>query len=301
VFELNQVLQELQKMLSRLISEDIKLSISLGAQLGRINADPGQIEQVIVNLVVNARDAMPAGGSLSIETRNVELDETYTRAQEDLKPGPYVMLAVSDSGVGMTAELKARIFEPFFTTKAQGKGTGLGLATAFGIVRQSGGHIAVYSELGQGSVFKVYLPRVDRPLDAPQPLAPASKVLRGDETILLVEDEAQVRNVASRILREHGYEVLEAQNGGEAMLLCEQNGHRLRLLLTDVVMPLIGGRQLAGRLGAAWPNLKVLYMSGYTDDAVIRHGVLDAGTAFVQKPLTPQELLSKVRELLDQP
>lgn len=301
VFELNQVLTELQKMLSRLISEDIKLSISLGAQLGRVHADPGQIEQVVVNLVVNARDAMPGGGSLSVETRNVELDESYARGQEDLKPGSYVMLAVSDSGVGMTAELKARIFEPFFTTKPQGKGTGLGLATAFGIVRQSGGHIAVYSEPGQGSVFKVYLPRVDRPVDAVQPPVRAAKVLRGDETILLVEDEAQVRAVAGRILREHGYEVLEAQNGGEALLLCEQHGHRLGLLLTDVVMPLIGGRQLAGRLGAAWPKLKVLYMSGYTDDAVIRHGVLDAGAAFVQKPLTPQELLSKVRALLDQP
>ncbi len=300
VFDLNQVLDELRKMLRRLISEDIDLGISLAPELGRVNADPGQIEQVIVNLVVNARDAMPQGGGLSIETANVELDESYTQLQVDLKPGPYVMLAVSDSGVGMSAEVKARIFEPFFTTKEQGKGTGLGLATVFGIVRQSGGHVAVYSELGKGTAFKVYLPRVDRPAEVVPTLSQAPQVLTGTETILLVEDEAQVRGVASRILRGQGYEVLEAQNGGEALLLCEQNSSRLRLLLTDVVMPLISGRQLAERLSGLLPGLKVIYMSGYTDDAIIRHGILDPGVAFIQKPLTPNALLRKVRTLLDE-
>ena len=300
VFDLNKVLAELQKMLRRLISEDIELTISLAPEVGRVHADPGQIEQVIVNLVVNARDAMPKGGGLALETANVELDESYTQLQVDVQPGPYVMLAVSDTGTGMTPEVRARIFEPFFTTKEQGKGTGLGLATVFGIVRQSGGHIAVYSELGKGTAFKVYLPRVDRPAEVSHSSAQTPQVLTGSEMILLVEDEAQVRAVASRILRGNGYEVLEAQNGGEALLLCEKHGTRLRLLLTDVVLPLLSGRQLAERLSGLFPQLKVLYMSGYTDDAIIRHGILDPGVSFIQKPLTPNELLRKVRTLLDE-
>jgi two-component system, cell cycle sensor histidine kinase and response regulator CckA len=300
VFDLNRVLLDLDKMLRRLTREDIEFTLLPGQDLGRINADPGQIEQVIINLVVNAADAMPTGGQLLLETHNVELDVTYTENHPDVAPGPYVMLAVTDSGVGMTPEVQARIFEPFFTTKEQGKGTGLGLATVFGIVRQSGGHISVYSEAGSGTAFKVYMPREDRPADAHLFVSVTPRVLSGSETILLAEDEPQVRVLASKILRRSGYNVLVAQDVPDALHLFEHSEPSPQLLITDVVMPIMSGRQLAERLISVRPELKVLYMSGYTDDAIIRHGILDRGVSFIQKPLTPNELLLKVRALLDE-
>jgi two-component system, cell cycle sensor histidine kinase and response regulator CckA len=298
VFDLNQTLTGLQKMLRRLLPEDIDLTILPAANLGRVNADPGQIEQVILNLVVNARDAMPDGGKLLLETHNVELDASYAADHLDATAGPQVLLAVTDTGTGMSPEVRARIFEPFFTTKEQGKGTGLGLATVFGIVRQSGGHLAVYSEVGTGTAFKLYLPRVDRP-EEPTLVSQRPKVLTGNETILLAEDEPQVRSIATRILRRNGYRVWEAQSPSEALEIAEKQGALLDVLLTDVVMPQMSGRKLAEQLATRLPRLKVLYMSGYTDDAIIRHGILEPGVSFIQKPLTPGELLLKLRALLD--
>ncbi|MBK7861267.1 MAG: response regulator [Archangiaceae bacterium] len=294
VLDLNTVIQDMHKMLKRLIREDIELTTVAAPNLGRCHADPGQVEQVLMNLVVNARDAMPSGGTLTLETANVELDPEYAASHVGVKAGPYVMLAVSDTGTGMDKATQARIFEPFFTTKPKGQGTGLGLSTVFGIVEQSKGHVWVYSEPGHGSSFKVYLPRTDE-TEAAAPKAFINP--RGTETILLVEDEDQIRNVALAILKRHGYRVIEARNAGEALLTCEQHPEPIHLVLTDVVMPQMSGKQLADRLGLVRPGLKVLFMSGYTDGALVHE--LAAGAAFLQKPLTPGSLTRKVRDVLD--
>jgi len=302
VIDLNALVRNTEKMLRRLIGEDILFASVLHPRLGNVRADPGQLEQVIVNLAVNSRDAMPDGGRLTIETRNVELDDSYAADHPTVKPGGYVLLAVSDTGVGMDEETKARIFEPFFTTKVRGKGTGLGLATVYGIVQQTGGHISTYSEPGKGTTMRVYLPRVNEPadpIDRPEEFAPEQ--LRGTETILLVEDEAPVRAVTRQLLERNGYTVLEASNGASALALVDGNDRlRVDLLLTDVIMPGMSGRDLATHLVAHRPKLHVLYMSGYTDDAVVRHGMLEPGLAYLEKPFRPAILLRKVRAALDE-
>jgi len=298
VLDLEEVITGIGQMLQRILGEDVELAIVMPKTLGRIKADPSHIEQVILNLVVNARDAMPTGGKLTIEVADVTLDRDYALSHLPAKDGPHVMIAVSDTGIGMDRETRARIFEPFFTTKEVGKGTGLGLSTVFGIVQQSGGNIWVYSEPGRGTTFKIYLPRVDAPLDNLTPQA-APATLRGTETILLVEDEEQVRGIVQHILRRQGYNVIAAQNAGEALLLCEEHPDVIDLMLTDVVMPQMSGPMLAKRLAATRPQMKVLCMSGYTDDSVVRHGVIESSAAFLQKPITPASLSRKVREVLD--
>jgi CheY-like chemotaxis protein len=268
--------------------------------VGAIKADPGQIEQVIMNLVVNARDALPNGGRIIIETSNVDLDSTYTLYHAVVRPGPYVLLAVTDTGIGMTADTVAHIFEPFYTTKESGQGTGLGLSTVYGIVKQSGGYIWVYSEVGKGTTFKVYLPRVKDAVQVSLPaLAPTTR--KGHETILLVEDEPAVRELTQMVLSERGYKVIEAQTPKDAERLAGNNGVEIHLLLTDVVMPGMSGRELAKRLTERYPNLRVLYMSGYTYNVIARDGTLEEGISFLQKPFTPQVLAERVREALDRP
>ena len=297
VLDLRDVLTDLNAMLRRVLGEDIELKMLLGLDLGHINADRGQVEQVLMNLVVNARDAMPSGGKLTIEAANVTLDDAYARGHLGIPAGPYILLAVSDTGVGMDKDTQGRAFEPFFTTKEQSRGTGLGLSTVFGIVRQSGGGIWLYSEPGEGTTFKIYLPSVaDEETFVP---ASSTEEPQGTETLLVVEDDDTVRQVVTTILRGAGYQVFDARTPGEALMLCEQHGSRFALLLTDTVMPKMNGRELAGRITAQLPEIKVLFMSGYTDDVILHHGVLDAGVPFIQKPLTAPALTQKVRRVID--
>jgi two-component system, cell cycle sensor histidine kinase and response regulator CckA len=298
VVDLNTLVSDMQKMLPRLIGEDITIDITLDSTLGRIKADQGQIEQVVMNLAVNARDAMPNGGKLQIETGNREFDEFYCSEHPGAKPGRYVMLAVTDSGAGMTPQTLAHIFEPFFTTKDVGKGTGLGLATVYGIVKQSGGYIWVDSAPGIGSSFQIYLPRVEETVSKTTADAPTDN-LRGTETILLVEDADALRKLAHSFLADHGFQVITASNGEEALRVAELYGQPIDLLVTDVVMPGINGRALSDRLLAKQPKLKVLYISGYTDSFIAGHGVLEAGTFLLHKPFTEEVLIRKVRDVLD--
>ncbi len=299
VLNLNAVISDMNKMLRRLIGEDIELTAKLDPDLGRVMADPGQIEQVLVNLIVNARDAMPQGGNLTIETTNVEFDSDYVSGQLGVQAGSYVKLAVSDTGVGMDEETRNRIFEPFFTTKEKGKGTGLGLSTVYGIVKQSGGNIWVYSGPGKGTTFKVYLPQVESIARASKEKVAEAAPRGGSETVLLVEDEEVVRGLARRILEQAGYSVVEARKADEAIRFCEEHGNEVDLLLTDVVMPEMSGKELADRLKTQRPDLKMLFMSGYTDEAIVHHGVLDSSVEFIQKPFTPAGLIEKVRDVLD--
>jgi two-component system cell cycle sensor histidine kinase/response regulator CckA len=301
VLDLNVVIKETEKMLRRVIEENVELKTVLAPDLSRVEADPTQIVQVIMNLAVNARDAMPHGGKLTIETANIELDEAYARGHgAELKPGPYVMLVITDTGVGMDEQTQSHIFEPFFTTKEKGKGTGLGLATVYGIVKQSGGFIWVYSEPGQGTTFKIYLPRAEAEAEAlPKERVPTEE-LTGSETILIVEDDDSVRNLARRVFQRYGYTVLEAKGGEDALRVSTQHAGPIHLVLTDVVMPGMSGRELAEKLQTDWPEMKVLYMSGYMDNAIARHGILEPGTKFIHKPFTPESLARKLREVLEE-
>ena len=298
VLDLNEVVGDMSKMLRRVIGEDVELATRLASELGRVKADPGPIEQIIMNLVVNARDALPTGGKVTIETADVFLDDEYAREHFPTEPGPYVMLAISDTGMGMDAETQARIFEPFFTTKELGKGTGLGLSTVYGIVKQSNGFVWVYSEPGCGTTFKIYLPQVDAEKTTKAKLV-AEAACNGSETILLVEDEDVVRKLAREVLEDAGYNVLEADCGEEAIRLCTEYTQEVHLLLSDVVMPGTSGKEIAERLVSLRPEMKVLFMSGYTDEAIVHHGVLDSGVKFLQKPFSPAALSRKVREVLD--
>ena len=299
ILDLNQVVANVEKMLRRLIGEDIELCTVLSPDLWHVQADPGQVEQVLMNLVINSRDAMPQGGKLTIETANIQLDELYALGHAGVTSGPHAVLTVSDSGMGMDAETKSHIFEPFFTTKEQGKGTGLGLATVYGIVKQTGGHIWVYSELGKGTTFKVYFPRVEGEVEVDVGRRERREVRGGTETILIVEDEDAVRKLAMSVLESHGYRILAASGPEEANLICQKHSEPIHLLLTDVVMPQWSGRNLAEYLKFLRPEMKILYMSGYTDDTVVRHGVIREGMPFLQKPFTPEALLRRVRGLLD--
>jgi len=301
IIDLNATVLGLDKLLGRLMGEHIEMVTRCGANVGNVKADPAQVEQVIMNLVVNARDAMPKGGRLTVETVNVELDSTYARDHVSVKPGPYVMLAVSDTGMGISRETMAQIFEPFFTTKESGKGTGLGLSTVYGIVKQSGGYIWVYSEPDKGTTFKVYLPRVAGEAESKPSVVEVPGAGRGSESILLVEDEEAVRDLASRVLSAKGYSVVAAKNTKEAEQFAEKHTGDIHLVLTDIVMPGTSGRELARRIAARRPRTRILFMSGYTDNVLAQGGVLEAGLSFLQKPFTPGALVQKVRDVLDSP
>lgn len=299
VLNLNSLISEMEKMLPRLIGEDIEIVIALDPAIGSIKADQGQLEQVVMNLAVNARDAMPDGGKVVITTSNASLDDAWTRLHPGSKVGDYVMLSVADTGTGIDSETLAHIFEPFFTTKERGKGTGLGLATVYGVVKQSGGYVWVETAPGKGAAFQIYLPRIEEPVSVPEVVAPIVEAFRGAETILLVEDADALRKLTHMLLEQHGYRVLVAENGAAALQLIEQKPERINLLLSDVIMPGLNGRALAERLQLRQPGLKVLYMSGYTDDAIVDHGVLAAGTHLLHKPFSEESLIHKVREVLD--
>jgi CheY-like chemotaxis protein len=299
VLDLNAVVRTLEKMLQPLIGEHVKLRIVLEPQLGAVRADPAQIEQVIMNLAVNARDALPGGGQLTIQTANVELDEAQARERSGATPGRYVMLAVSDTGVGMDAETRAHIFEPFFTTKEQGRGTGLGLATVYGIIKQSGGHIWVSSAPERGAAFQIYLPRVSEVAEAQGVEVAAQPAAGGRETVLLAEDDASVREVVAQALSQKGYRVLRAPDGQTALEMARSSAEVIHLLVTDLVMPGMTGRALASALVAERRGVRVLYISGYTDDAVVRKDVFEEGVPYLQKPFTSEALALKVREVLD--
>jgi len=298
VLSLNDLVADVQNMLVRLVGEDVEVRLSLSPDAGNVRADAGQLQQVLLNLVVNARDAMPTGGKLLLETANADLTEQYAELHQPVIPGRYVMLAVSDTGSGMDAETKARIFEPFFTTKEQGRGTGLGLSTVYGIVKQSGGYVWVYSEPGRGTTFKLYFPRVDAPAEIPAPPRETA-TLTGTETILVAEDDDMLRPLAKGLLQKLGYTVLEAENAERALDLARARTGPIHLLVADVVMPGASGRELARRLAHTRPDTRVLYVSGYTDDAIVHHGMLEPGLNFLQKPFTPGALARKVREILD--
>ena len=298
--DLHEVIEGMDKMLRRLIDENVELTIVPKKDSGRIKADSGLVGQLLMNLVVNARDAMPNGGRLNIETSNVVLDENDPRVNTGVRPGDYVTLSVSDTGIGMTDDVKLHLFEPFFTTKPKGKGTGLGLATCETIVKQCGGHIEVQSELGKGSTFKIYFPRVEQSVDISIKIVNTSASSRGTETLLLVEDEPSVRHLACSILEAQGYNVLRANNGQDALHVAQEHkGSPIRLVVTDVIMPLMNGKVMAEWLKATYPDLKILFTSGYTDDTIAQHGVLEAGVAFLSKPYSPAALSRKVRAMLD--
>ncbi|MBI4775336.1 MAG: PAS domain S-box protein [Deltaproteobacteria bacterium] len=296
---LNDMVRNMEKMLRRIIGEDVEVRNIVAQDLGQVEADEGQMEQVIANLVVNARDAMPQGGKLTIETANVDLDEYYAETHVDVAPGPYVMLSVSDTGIGMSREIQAKIFEPFFTTKEMGKGTGLGLSTVYGIVKQSNGNIWVYSEVGRGTTFKIYLPRIDKECRHVDEARLLTESFEGFETILVVEDDVQVKNLTLKVLLGYGYTVLGAADGPEALQISAAHEGKIHLLVTDVVMPGMSGKVLADQMKVQQPKMKTLFMSGYTDNAIVHHGVLEGGSAFLQKPFAPKVLARKVREVLD--
>jgi signal transduction histidine kinase/CheY-like chemotaxis protein len=299
VLDLNDVVAGMIKMFARVIGENIDLAFLPGSKLAPVKADPGQMEQVLLNLVVNARDAMPDGGRLTIETCNVELDSVSASQHPVMEAGSYVILIVTDTGCGMDAGTQARIFEPFFTTKGQGKGTGLGLATVYGVVKQSGGFIWVYSEVNHGSTFKIYLPQVNADLERGVPEKTSRDAHPGTETILFVEDEESVRELVRDYLGKSGYRVLEAADGVQALEIAAAHRGPIHILVTDVVMPRLSGRELVTRIAAARPEIKILYISGYTDDSIFRHGVLEGGVAFLQKPFNLKDLAQKIRQVLD--
>jgi two-component system cell cycle sensor histidine kinase/response regulator CckA len=301
LIDLNLIVQDLDKMLRRIIGEDIELVTVLSRDLWKITSDPSQIEQVILNLAVNSRDAMAKGGRFFVETSNTELDQEHARSHMGVKPGAYVKLLIRDTGAGMSPEVQERLFEPFFTTKEKEKGTGLALSTVYGIIKQSGGNIWVHSELGQGTTFEVYLPKAEESGESLKPRVGVIHGLQGSETVLLVEDEEAVRVLARKTLEGYGYRTLDAGHGEEALKRSKEYGKKIDLLLTDVVMPGMSGREVADRLSLLHPEIKVLYMTGYADSAIVHHGILEPGTALLLKPFTPDALAQKVREILDPP